>query len=162
MSVPPHICLMLPSLPNHEICTLAPAWHFSPFGPYLTNFCCRLFCSMNWYTSCSWWTNLWFYWSDKGLCQIREERLQDRKVVSHQRYLALLGVWGVCPCCRAAWGLLLHNMTWCTSLIPHHIISHYYCLIHRCWVYRQICISPLISLQLHLCFPTAACLTLPG
>lgn len=68
------------------------------------------------------------------MCRIREKRLQDCKVVSHQRYSAPLGVWGICLCCRAAWGLLPHNMTWCPSLIPHHIISHYFCLIHRHWL----------------------------
>lgn len=67
------------------------------------------------------------------MCQIREKRLQDVKVVSHQRYFAPWGVWVICLCCRAAWGLLPH-MAWCTSLIPHHITSHYFCLIHRHWL----------------------------
>lgn len=68
------------------------------------------------------------------VCQIGEETLQDRKAVSHQCYFAPLDVWGTCPCCRAALGLLPPNMTWCTSVIPHDIISYYYYLIHRHWV----------------------------
>lgn len=104
---------------NNEICTLAPAWLLSVW-PTLYLFLLQALL-----------LHELIYW--RVTCQMREERLQDCKAVSHQRCFAPWGVWGMCLCCRAAWWLL-PNMTWCTSLIPHHIISHYFCLIHRHWL----------------------------
>lgn len=105
------------------------------------------------------------------MCQIREKRLQDCKVVSAQRHFAPRGVWGTWLCCRAAWRLLPH-MTWCTTLIPHHIISHYfsypqtltntkrYASPHFYFLFSFT--SPhFFFLQLHLCFPSAAYWGLP-
>lgn len=76
-----HICLPLPI--NHEICTLARTWHFSPFGLHLTYTCCRLLCSMSWCTKCSWLKKNFTDQMEIGSL-VTEERLQNLNAVTDQ------------------------------------------------------------------------------